>query len=493
MPNTIESTTDEELLRSILDGSIEGTFEDDTITHLRTYQFYACKELEKVNLPNLISASGTSSTGSSYTFAYCTSLKTALLPKLSSAYSAMSLFRGCTSLETVDISSLTGNISNRIVDIIYGCSNLKKLKLFISNTLGGNVSLGNGNLECLVLPNLENSNACLLRGDTNIKVVDFGALTSLYGSTSVGTSNLFYGDATNLESIIIRSQSVPTLTGEFIDPSALSTDSTTKRNSNYKIYVPSSLLNSYKAATNWSNYSTFFETIEGSEYEKFWADGTPLGMSNTSSLIAFFDTGTASDWDSSTKSVVDHLNSGIVAYGADSPTYMDSISQAELPTTYYDGYCNRGLYLVFPTNFSEISDGITVEYCTASPNSQTRANTFQIKNPGGSAAVFSGTGYIANVSGNRGNKNFSTATFVFNDTGYDYWQNGTFVRSDHSKTNILGHRILTINRQSGYIGPVAIYNRALTESEINEHHQYYTDYYHVGEQAYDDNGNFIAE
>lgn len=43
-----------------------------------------------------------------------------------------------------------------------------------------------------------------------------------------------------------------------------------------KVYVPSALIDSYKAATAWSSKGDIFYPIEGSIYENAYADGTPI-------------------------------------------------------------------------------------------------------------------------------------------------------------------------------------------------------------------------
>lgn len=46
------------------------------------------------------------------------------------------------------------------------------------------------------------------------------------------------------------------------------------------IYVPSDLVSSYEADTTWASMKTSngftFSAIEGSEYEFYYADGTPI-------------------------------------------------------------------------------------------------------------------------------------------------------------------------------------------------------------------------
>ena len=58
------------------------------------------------------------------------------------------------------------------------------------------------------------------------------------------------------------------------------TSNTDRIKSIEKVYCPSSLISTYQTATNWSTrYSAgriTFVAIEGSEYDGYWADGTPI-------------------------------------------------------------------------------------------------------------------------------------------------------------------------------------------------------------------------
>lgn len=57
---------------------------------------------------------------------------------------------------------------------------------------------------------------------------------------------------------------------------AANSDAIQKIGSSTKVYVPSALIDSYKAATNWSTKGDVFYPLEGSEYESVYADGTPI-------------------------------------------------------------------------------------------------------------------------------------------------------------------------------------------------------------------------
>ena len=46
--------------------------------------------------------------------------------------------------------------------------------------------------------------------------------------------------------------------------------------SGWKVYVPSALVSSYENDTNWGAKGSIFYAIEGSQFENYYADGTPI-------------------------------------------------------------------------------------------------------------------------------------------------------------------------------------------------------------------------
>lgn len=105
---------------------------------------------------------------------------------------------------------------------------------------------------------------------------------------SMGT-NSFYGD-TSLTTIILRSKTIIPLggTGSFTNTPFAS------NGSGGTIYIPKLLYEhlddgtslDYKAATNWSTINGYGKTtwaqIEGSQYENYYADGTPVSTGGKS-------------------------------------------------------------------------------------------------------------------------------------------------------------------------------------------------------------------
>ena len=498
MANTIDSTTEEELMRSIIDGSISGAFEDDTITTVRPYKFYNCTNLTSVNLPNLTRLGFDSANNMGSFFQSCTSLVSVYLPKLpASNFIGQSTFRNCSSLTTVDLSGCTdvAKKASTLPGMFSGCTNLKKLKFYFSSIdQGGNIEVGYTNLEVLVMPNLITANACWCRdGRETIKKIDFGSLTTFTGGNS--TSGFFDSSSPlKLEALIFRTNSVVTLSNANLATDGLANDSTkgqSGKNSTYKIYVPQSLISSYQSATNWSAYSTFFEPIEGSEYDGYWADGSPIVPYSTSGMIAYYDIGNADDWNSETKFLNSHVDNDFKVYNCTSQYSDINVNNPPaVPTVFYDHYANCGLGIYFGQTMINISDVITIEFVYASNSSNCGINMFRANNNS------AGSQLIGYVSASPNMRNFRHMVVEISELeGFKVYCDKVLKVTNTSVTSILSQNttLRIVQSNNSYIGYVAVWNRKLTSEEIAQHYDYYVETAHVGETAFDSSGNFIAD
>lgn len=132
---------------------------------------------------------------------------------------------------------------------------------FPNVTALGNYAFSNNHaIEQAYFPGLKSTGQNAFRGASNLSVADLGEASRV-------DMNTFY-DAVSLATVILRGSTMATLAGlsafrgtPFADGGA----------GGGKIYVPSALIENYKAATNWSalyGYGTFdFVPLEGSEYE----------------------------------------------------------------------------------------------------------------------------------------------------------------------------------------------------------------------------------
>ena len=86
---------------------------------------------------------------------------------------------------------------------------------------------------------------------------------------SILLAGYLFRNCRNLETLILRSTIVVT-----VSASAFTGTPFASGGSGGTAYVPNSLLSDYQAA--WSDYSVTFQPIEGSPYEHYYADGTPV-------------------------------------------------------------------------------------------------------------------------------------------------------------------------------------------------------------------------
>lgn len=162
------------------------------------------------------------------------------------------------------ITSATGTAPARIeTEAFRYCDNLININFpNINNASGAGYAFANcANLEEVHLPKLSDISSTTFMCATcpKLKIADLGVIGSM-------TNNMFNGD-TALRKLILRKTGSICSTnwanaGVFGGIYSNPTEST--------ILVPSSLINSYKSAANWSTLSEMgvtFSAIEGSEYE----------------------------------------------------------------------------------------------------------------------------------------------------------------------------------------------------------------------------------
>ena len=190
------------------------------LAYLPTAFAYGCTDLTSVSMPDVIYMMGSKSQ-----FQNCTSLVSVSLPSLTTSYynwtnGGSSMFEGCTSLTTVNM---------RKVDRL--------------------------------------SNA-MFRSCTSLELLEFDQLTNI--------DQLTFRYCTNLTTLILRSTSVVVLgsVNSFWDTPFK------QGGTGGTIYVPSALISEYQSAAQWSTlhgYGTVtWVAIEGSQYENYHADGTPV-------------------------------------------------------------------------------------------------------------------------------------------------------------------------------------------------------------------------
>lgn len=228
--------------QATLDGLIKRTltsFEEDGVTTLRNYAFYKNHTIKNITLPSL------TSTGQ-YAFSGCDLLNEINLPVLTNV--GQYAFQDCKALNEIDLSLVT--------------------------TLG-NYPFENSGIGKIVLPVCASFGTYIGKGN-RMSVIDISKSFTL-------AANRFNG-ATALCHLILRSETLCTLSN------VNAFTGTGIAAGKGWIYVPSDLVDTYKAASNWSTYATQIVAI--SEYPKALQDETIAD--SWSDIIAACNDGTYS-------------------------------------------------------------------------------------------------------------------------------------------------------------------------------------------------------
>lgn len=153
------------------------------------------------------------------------------------------------------------------------CSGIRSVKLFNAtqaSSSSSSIFTSCTNLEQLIIPKWSGTLNSFVSSCTKLKTLDIGDHV-VFGSTACATTTL-------LETVILRSTTLCTITASTAFNLSSVSGSTTGIIP--EIYVPAALLENYKTANYWKNYFDLgiisFLTIEGSTYENYYADGTPV-------------------------------------------------------------------------------------------------------------------------------------------------------------------------------------------------------------------------
>jgi hypothetical protein len=273
--NTIDVLGDDAVVDSIIDRTIT-EFKDNTLTKVGDYAFQSCAALGDVCLPNVVEIGRESFKG-------CTSLAeltSAQFPSVDKI--AAFAFDGCSGIQVIDLPSLTDcsnfgslrgtaltsvNLPNlHKVNVGYSvafpmCENLvsaslprlEKLSYYGGNSFYRCYNLENVNLSSLTRVGKNDFEDC-----KKLSILDLPKAAEINANAFIKTSSLI--------ALILRNNAVCTMIANAFDSiSAIG-------NGTGYIYVPRALVDSYKAATNWSTFAAQFRALED-----FTVDGTVTG------------------------------------------------------------------------------------------------------------------------------------------------------------------------------------------------------------------------
>lgn len=237
----------------MIDGSITEYY-DDELTSLAAYAFENKRNLTYVELPNVKIVNG-------YAFQGCTSLHKAVMPLVETLEHRV--FIDCPSLEEIDYPQATyiGQF------LATSCKALKRVNLPLAKTIGQRALGFCDALEELSLPSCTTVDKEGLYNNTSLRVVEFCA-----PKVSIGQSALYKNTA--LERLILRGEEMSTLGSLGLNGSLIASGS------GY-IYVPSALIETYKANSGWETYANQFRALED-----YTVDGTITGALDEAKIAA---------------------------------------------------------------------------------------------------------------------------------------------------------------------------------------------------------------
>lgn len=243
------------------------TLDCPSATSIGDYAFYKCSALSSVNIPNVktlgklafascsklitIKLDNVTAVGID-TFEACSKLTTVDAPKLTAISSEM--FFSCAKLNSINIPAVTS------VDAkgFYSCNSLSSIDLPNVTTIGSLAFYGTA-LLTIKLPKCTSLSANAFQRSNALAKVDLGEnFTSFTGSD-------VFSYCTSLTTLILRKSDGIVTLGTNVQLSSIATDpaniSTTNESPMY-IYVPSALVDAYKADANWSGYGDRIRAIE---------------------------------------------------------------------------------------------------------------------------------------------------------------------------------------------------------------------------------------
>ena len=253
-------------------------FKDDSITKLGSYACYYNNGLQSIELPNVTEIGD-------YALANCTAMTSATFAKLKTLGAYM--FQGCTSLTSLSFPELTTTGQYAFRD----CTGLQSITFpltvttFATSLFNGCIALatitaqgltvirsyafsGCSNLTTVDLNNVTSVGSYAFQDCAKLGVVALPACTSIENYLGKGSgptgfdftkkvtiiANAFDSSA-NMQHLVLRSDQLCTLS----NVNAF-TGTPIAAGVGY-IYVPANLVDTYKAASNWSTYATQIQPI----------------------------------------------------------------------------------------------------------------------------------------------------------------------------------------------------------------------------------------
>jgi hypothetical protein len=234
------SKTDSHLFETALIERTPKNIESEEITTIGSCAFYGCNSLTTASFPNATTIGASAFYG-------CSSLTATSFSNVTTI--GISAFYGCRSLTTASFPNATTIGSYAF----YSCDSLTTISFPEATTIGSNAFNNCNNLIVASFPKATTIDAGTFYFCSSLTTV------SLPNTTTIGISA--FRNCYNLKSLYLTGSSVCKLSASNAFSMTPIGGYSTSTGTYGSIYVPASLLTSYKAATNWTYFSNRFVGI----------------------------------------------------------------------------------------------------------------------------------------------------------------------------------------------------------------------------------------
>lgn len=276
-------TVVDDVSKAIIEGTIT-SIEDTGVKAIGDYAFYSCSSLTAASFPACTTIGNNA-------FFYCTNLASINFPACTTignsafydcshltsisfpacTYIGNNAFNGCGSLTSANFPTCR-SIGSRI---FYYCYKLTSINLPVCTSIGDYTFHNCPNLTSVNFPACTTINTAAFSLCTRLTSVNFPMCTSI-GSYAFNKCYI-------LSSLTIGTSTVCTLSNSNTFNSTPFAGYSASFSGTPHIYVPASLVDAYKSATNWTYFSSYFSSIESLE----GGDNDDDSGSGESNLITF--------------------------------------------------------------------------------------------------------------------------------------------------------------------------------------------------------------
>ena len=207
----------------------------ETCTSIGNYAFYSCSSLTSVDMLNVASIG-------EYAFSKCSALTSADIPDVTSIGNYT--FSECSALPSVSMS----NATSIGVRAFHYCFALTSADIPNVTSIGNYAFQGCKSLTSVDMPNVTSIGNGVFYGSTFYKCTALTSLTIPSTCTSIGSQALQCGSSTNKCTFTFEGTTPPTIESNTFNASYIN-----------KIIVPVGCGETYKTATNWTNFADYIE------------------------------------------------------------------------------------------------------------------------------------------------------------------------------------------------------------------------------------------